>query len=162
MSAGADAVRGVGPAATAARSRLALLARAAGAILCVRALLWRGGLPDARRWVRSRPRGTARGAAAHDHRVVAWSVRAAARLVPGATCLTQALAGQSLLRGRGRGSTVRVGVRPEGAGPALALAGHAWLIADGKVLLGGADSLARHAIALELTVDADEPTERAR
>ena len=38
----------------------------------------------------------------HDLREIAWSVSATARLVPGATCLTQALAGDWLLARRGR------------------------------------------------------------
>ena len=77
----------------------------------------------------------------HDERVVAWSVAAASRLVPGANCLTQALAGQLLLARRGRASRIRIGVRP---GPNGALLAHAWLLSGSRVLLGGADTLAAH------------------
>lgn len=72
---------------------------------------------------------------------VAWSVAAAARAVPGASCLTQALAGQALLARRGIASTVEVSLPAGGAG----FRPHAWLIAGGRVLLGGtAAEHARH------------------
>lgn len=70
-----------------------------------------------------------------DQREVAWSVAAAARLVPGATCLTQALAGQALLARRGRDSTVRVSI-PD-TSPDGTLRPHAWLMAGNTILLGG-------------------------
>lgn len=64
---------------------------------------------------------------------LAWSVRAAGRLVPGTTCLTRALALQALLAGRGRASRLHVGfVRTPGG----AVRGHAWLEHEGRVLLG--------------------------
>lgn len=84
----------------------------------------------------------------HHERVVAWSVAAASRLVPGATCLTQALAGQRLLARHGLGSRVRIGVRP---GPAGELLAHAWLLREERVLLGGAAALAEHHPIRDLT-----------
>ncbi len=59
-----------------------------------------------------------------------------ARRVPGATCLTQALATQVLLAWHGHGgATVRLGVRREGD----ALLAHAWLEHRGQVVIGGPD-----------------------
>jgi hypothetical protein len=64
----------------------------------------------------------------------ARAVRLAARLVPFASCLTQALACQVLLARRGIASDLHLGVRPGRAGSLLA---HAWLTVDGAVVLGG-------------------------
>lgn len=73
-------------------------------------------------------------ASLHELRRVSWGVSAAARLVPGATCLTQAMAGQYLLASRGMESMVRIGVERNG-GPQLKA--HAWLISGDRVVLGG-------------------------
>jgi len=71
---------------------------------------------------------------------IAWAVARAGRSVPGATCLTQALAAKVLLERRGHPARVRVGIgRAEGA-PLLA---HAWVECEGRILLGGTD-LARY------------------
>lgn len=66
--------------------------------------------------------------------LLAWAVRQTARIVPGATCLTQALALQYLLARQGDRSVIRVGVAQEEDG---ALAAHAWVIKDDRVLIGG-------------------------
>jgi hypothetical protein len=62
------------------------------------------------------------------------AVRIAATRVPAASCLTQALALQALVRRRGLASRVHVGFRLEPSGQ---LGGHAWLESDGEVLIGG-------------------------
>lgn len=67
---------------------------------------------------------------------VAWSVRATARLVPGATCLTQASAGQLLLARRGYASTVRLSLPLHSAATGT-LAPHAWLLSGNTIVLGG-------------------------
>jgi hypothetical protein len=67
------------------------------------------------------------------------AVRISARLVPGASCLTQALAGQVLLARHGLASDILLGVRKDQAG---AFKAHAWLYYDGKVALGGAPAAA--------------------
>lgn len=69
-------------------------------------------------------------------RRVALAVRRSARLVPHATCLTQALAAQYLLARSGHRSTIRIGARrdPEGR-----LEAHAWLLCDDVIVLGGSD-----------------------
>jgi len=67
---------------------------------------------------------------------IAWAVTRASRAVPGATCLTQALAAKVLLERRGHPARVRVGIgRAEGA-PLLA---HAWVECEGRIVLGGTD-----------------------
>ena len=65
---------------------------------------------------------------------LAWAVSAAARRVPGATCLTQALALQALLRREGHDATLKLGVA---RGELGALEAHAWLESGGRVVIGG-------------------------
>jgi hypothetical protein len=65
---------------------------------------------------------------------VVWAVGRASRAIPGATCLTQALAAQLLLSRRGLPSRLRIGVtRAHGGG----LRAHAWLESGGVVVIGG-------------------------
>jgi capsid protein len=75
-------------------------------------------------------------AAAAELKRVAWGVRNAARLVPGASCLTQALSGQFILARRGRSSQVRIGVARDDQGRFVA---HAWLVSEDRIVLGGAE-----------------------
>lgn len=65
---------------------------------------------------------------------IAWSVRVASRGVPGATCLTQALATQALLALAGRSSRLRIGVGRDEDGTFRA---HAWVEVDDRVVIGG-------------------------
>lgn len=60
------------------------------------------------------------------------AVRRASTIVPGASCLTQAIAAKALLARGGQASTLRLGVAKLDAD----LEAHAWLEADGKVLIG--------------------------
>jgi hypothetical protein len=62
---------------------------------------------------------------------VAWSVGAAARLVPRASCLVQALALELLLLRSGQPAELRIGVAREDGG----LKAHAWIEADGRRFL---------------------------
>ncbi len=78
--------------------------------------------------------GASQAATLHELRLVSWGITAAARLVPGASCLTQALAGQYLLARRGKGSFVRIGVEQD---TGAQLKAHAWLISGGQIVLGG-------------------------
>lgn len=66
-----------------------------------------------------------------------WAVSAAARRVPRATCLTQALALQALLTQDGHDATLRLGVA---RGELGALEAHAWLESGGRVVIGGPQS----------------------
>jgi hypothetical protein len=67
-------------------------------------------------------------------RTIVWAVEAASRRIPRATCLTQAIAAQLLLRCFGFGATFCIGVarQPDGAFRA-----HAWLERQGRPILGG-------------------------
>ncbi len=65
---------------------------------------------------------------------IAWAVTAVSRLVPLATCLTQALAVQVLLGRRGYPANLRLGVARDKAGRFQA---HAWVESEGRVVIGG-------------------------
>ncbi len=67
-------------------------------------------------------------------RLVAWGVAAAARFVPRASCLTQALSGQYILARQGNASNIRIGIE---RGTGEQLKAHAWLVSDNHVVLGG-------------------------
>jgi hypothetical protein len=64
------------------------------------------------------------------------AIERAARSVPGATCLTQALAAEILLRRAGHPTAIHVGVAKTSSGE---LAAHAWIEAYGRILLGDHD-----------------------
>lgn len=81
---------------------------------------------------------TAPGAAASEEAIARtiWAVVATSRRVPGASCLTQALAAQVLIARLGRETTLRVGVtRDRGKG----FAAHAWLEYRGRIIIGGGE-----------------------
>jgi hypothetical protein len=63
-----------------------------------------------------------------------WAVKAVSRRT-GAACLSQALTLQRLLARNGHASQLRIGVRR----PGKSLAAHAWLVHEGRTLIGGAD-----------------------
>jgi len=65
---------------------------------------------------------------------IAWGVSSAARFVPHASCLTQAVAGRFLLARRGQPSTIRIGVDSNSP---KSLKAHAWLISGKAIVLGG-------------------------
>jgi len=86
---------------------------------------------------RTRTRTAPRAIAAPEEGVVAavvWSVRAAARRIPFATCLSQALAVQLLLARRGIESTLWLGARRTEVGNFSA---HAWVQCGGRFVIGG-------------------------
>ena len=62
-----------------------------------------------------------------------WSVNAAARRINGSTCLTKAVTLHEMLARHGHRSEVKIGV----AKPDLTLQAHAWLVWNGKVIMGG-------------------------
>jgi hypothetical protein len=63
-----------------------------------------------------------------------WAVRATSRYVPGATCLTQALAAQVSLSRAGHSPRVEIGVAKNEENKFQA---HAWLVLNDQVLIGG-------------------------
>ncbi len=64
---------------------------------------------------------------------VVWAITQAARLVPGATCIVQALAGRTLLHRNGHPAVLRLGVAREAD---TQLAAHAWLELNGNIVMG--------------------------
>lgn len=69
-----------------------------------------------------------------------WAVRTAGRIVPGATCLTQALALSHLLSRSGYASIVQIGVTNEDG----QFTAHAWVECDGAPLLSSAADITRY------------------
>jgi hypothetical protein len=63
-----------------------------------------------------------------------WAVRATSRFVPRATCLTQAMAAQTLLSRAGYNPQVKIGVAKN---EKKLFEAHAWLVLGGEVLIGG-------------------------
>ena len=61
----------------------------------------------------------------------------AARYVPGATCLTQAVACRRLLARHGFPTTLRIGVRPD---PQKGFTAHAWLLSGDEIVVGGEEA----------------------
>lgn len=66
-----------------------------------------------------------------------YAVVTTSQYVPGATCLTQALAAQILVSRYGYATRLNIGVAKVAPGPFEA---HAWLEYDGVVILGGEDT----------------------
>jgi hypothetical protein len=67
----------------------------------------------------------------------AWAVRASSRYVPGATCLTQALAAQVLLAESGYDSRIEIGVRKD---EHRRFRAHAWVVCGEEIVIGGAEA----------------------
>jgi hypothetical protein len=65
-----------------------------------------------------------------------WAVRATSRYVPRATCLTQAMAAQTLLLRAGYNPKVKIGVAKN---EKKLFEAHAWLVLDDQVLIGGTE-----------------------
>jgi transglutaminase superfamily protein len=78
------------------------------------------------------------------HVKIAWSVTTAARYVPRATCLTQAMAAHWLFAWVGHPTELRIGVAKKND---KALRAHAWLESEGRVVVGG-ESLEEHEYAV--------------
>lgn len=125
--------------------RVVLLARCFAVVLATRLLLTLLSYRRMQAWrsvVGERPP-----APREERETVAWGVERAARLVPGATCLTQALAAQYLLARRGFSSRVRIGVALKAGTTVTA---HAWLTSGDSVVIGGGPALARYAWLTDL------------
>jgi hypothetical protein len=90
----------------------------------------------------------ATGAAGDSVEQVVWAVRVVSRYLPGATCLTQAIAAQALLTHSGFPSQVEIGVTKDqkddrdnvhnkNKTDARGFHAHAWVVCQGQVVLGG-------------------------
>jgi Transglutaminase-like superfamily len=74
---------------------------------------------------------------AHSVGRCAWAVRASSRYVPGATCLTQALAAQVLLAESGYDSRIEIGVTKD---EQRRFRAHAWVVCGEEIVIGGAEA----------------------
>lgn len=82
-------------------------------------------------------------------RRIGVAVSDASLIVPGASCLTQALAAQYLLALRGYASDLRIGVRTGAGGKVEA---HAWLLSGPVIVVGGTnDEVASYTLLTGLT-----------
>ena len=111
----------------AATGHIALLVRALLVLVRIRLGLWLLPWSRVAAMVGSSARPRSRFSVARLER----AVRLASRLVPGATCLTQALALNQLLSNNGHASTVLIGVRQDEG----RFAAHAWVEWSGGPLL---------------------------
>jgi len=122
------------------RAEWALLARAGLLAAAIRAALWVVPWPSLIRVLDrlGRP-GRLKGFSADR---LAWAVRHASRLVPRATCLTQALALHHLLTCSGLPSAVEIGVAKTAE---KGFQAHAWVEHQGGTLLNRPDEIAGYA-----------------
>jgi hypothetical protein len=85
---------------------------------------------------------------------LAWAVQAAAKRIPGASCLTQALSLQYLLARAGRSAQVRIGVAIDRSEiTARAFESHAWVEYRGEVILGNNGELERYRLMLDFCTE---------
>lgn len=115
-----------------------MVVAALGWVMIIRAALWLVPFASVQRLVQRLGRRSPRALGPLTPQLVdnrAWAVSAVSRYVPGATCLTQALALQVLLARSGGASELRIGVSrgEEGFGA------HAWLVCDGRIVIGDTD-----------------------
>lgn len=68
---------------------------------------------------------------------IAWAVRSAARFVPGATCLLQALTAHALLIRHGYAPRLTIGVMKDGC---QRFGAHAWVTCADEVVIGGRET----------------------
>ena len=107
-----------------------LVAQAALLVVAIRLALWT--VPF--RVVRSRAAQLVVGASTRpDRSRIVWAVSGVSRFVPRASCLTQALAAEILLRSNGYPASIQIGVSKGSTGQ---LEAHAWVESQGSVLIG--------------------------
>jgi hypothetical protein len=82
-------------------------------------------------------RARRRAASIHSAGRCVWAVRASSRYVPGATCLTQALAAQALLAESGHDSRIEIGVTKD---EHRRFRAHAWVVCGEEIVIGGAEA----------------------
>jgi Transglutaminase-like superfamily len=136
--------------ATLTAAERSLLLRATALVAAVRVALWLAPFRLVRRWTAA-PQPVSSALARIRIGRLAWAVQAAARRIPQATCLTQALALQRLLARAGRSAEVRIGVSL-GDG-AREFAAHAWVEYQGQILVGDNGELDRYAPIAALPVE---------
>lgn len=106
--------------------------RALGVVVWVRLRLTVSSFPTVDRLTGERP--VRQAVWQHSAVRIGSAVEAVSGYVPGATCLTRALAARVLLSSEGHASSLRLGMaRIDGR-----LQAHAWLESDGTIVVGGA------------------------
>lgn len=108
------------------------LTRSFGVLVIIRWLLLRGSHRSVQNWIENQV--GKRPVSPVSVPVASWSVRHAARLVPGAACLAQAFALRYLLLRAGEACTIRIGVKTTSRS---AFGAHAWVVYEGQCILGG-------------------------
>ncbi len=66
-----------------------------------------------------------------------WAIKAIGRRLPGATCLTEAMAAQVLLTRSGHHCRLQIGVAKD---ERRGFQAHAWLISGGRIVIGGSEA----------------------
>jgi hypothetical protein len=108
-----------------------LLVRSLFSLAAARLALWILPIRTVRHLLAGPARPIAAGHASVEQ--IAWAIAAARKLVPAASCLPQALAGEALLARHGHPVELRVGVVKTEQGRLLA---HAWVESRGRVVIG--------------------------
>ena len=91
------------------------------------------------RWGARKPRAVRAKSAPESQ--ICWAITASGRVVPGSTCLAEALATQLIMRRHGYDPVIRVGVCKADAGDFTA---HAWVESEGRIIAGGNESLEKY------------------
>jgi hypothetical protein len=123
-----------------------LLLRAVVLVAAVRVALWTMPFRSVRKLLGKRPAVSVKLAAIPVKRL-SWAVQAAARRIPGASCLTQALAVQHLLARAGHWAELHIGVAKDAA---RGFQSHAWVEYRGQILLGDNGELEHYSPILAL------------
>ena len=89
-----------------------------------------------RRFLDSRPRGTAPADPRAAARRVRRAMSRAERTLPGSTCLARSVAAEWLLREQGLSARLSIGVATATPGADVALDAHAWVESEGLVIAG--------------------------
>ena len=126
-----------------------LLLRTVILVATVRLALWIMPFRAVRKLSTKRPATSAKLGAIPLKRL-SWAVQAAARRIPAASCLTQALALQYLLARAGHTAELHIGVAKD---VARGFQSHAWLEYRGQILLGDNGELEHYSPILALKED---------
>jgi len=113
------------------RSEVLLLLEVALVVATVRAALWICPYDQVRHSLKKRRAGSKDQASSA---TIGRFVSAVARYIPGANCLTRAVAAEALLRSHGHDARLRIGVSKNEADALLA---HAWVESGGDIVIGG-------------------------
>jgi hypothetical protein len=123
-----------------------LLLRAVILVVAVRLALWTMPLRAVRKLL-AKYATTSANLPAIPVKRLSWAVQAAARRIPAASCLTQALALQHLLACAGHPAELRIGVAKD---TTRGFQSHAWVEYRGQILLGDNGELEHYSPILAL------------